>query len=86
MCDEEFLEGAAECIWAGTEYTSYAAFRNIAGNYSTGVAETDWATMDSFDVIYTNIQLSADSAEIVTSNLVAEAVNAYTAAVGFPAE
>lgn len=40
-CNEEYMLGASDCLWAGTEYTSYAAFKNIADNYTTEVAETD---------------------------------------------
>lgn len=44
------------CIWANTKYTTYAAFKNIANNYSS-VVKLEWETPAGYDVKYTNVVL-----------------------------
>lgn len=49
-----------ECLWAGTDYTTYIAFRNIASNYTTTFETIEWATQAANEPYYTNIVLQTE--------------------------
>lgn len=71
-------------MFAGTEYTTYVAFKNIADNYTAVPEEYEWATEAGYDVIYTNIVLNAALDEVMTATIVEEAAKNYAGAVGYP--
>ena len=76
------------CIWANTQYTTYAAFKNIENNVSS-VVKLEWETPAGYDVKYTNVILETDATKktlIPKGEIITDTVKAFSKATGFPIE